>query len=71
MNVNQFDYLLKMPFQSLTEHNAYIMEQSAMNSRSILIDLNNTNAQKLWYKDLNSLKNPLIEFEEENDLEFK
>ena len=50
MNVNQFDYLLKMPFQSLTEHNAYTMEQCAMNSRSILIDLNNTNAQNYGIK---------------------
>ena len=50
MNVNQFDYLLKMPFQSLTDYNAYTMEQSAMNSRSILIDLNNTNAQNYGIK---------------------
>ena len=42
-----------------------------MTSRSFLIDLNNTSAQKLWHEDLKSLKDTLIEFEKKNDFELK
>ena len=59
----RFDYLLEMPFQSLTAERASDLHQRSARARHVLDEVTRSSAEDLWIRDLDALR-PVLDRQE-------